>query len=393
MRVVSCEGASDGLGPAELPVNHRRKGLTRSRFSRTGHGGVERAEPPANGRSLAAWPSRRASDVASTMTVMSVRDLIIVGAGPAGLVGRYRRLRSRSSTTRCSNRASWSIRSSLPPQMVFFTTPELLEIGGLPFCRRTKSRRARSAPLLPPGRRQLRPADRLRREGAVGASVTTAAEDDALLRRREASRRTVCGAGATRATVVFAIGYYDHPNCSTCQARICRTSHHYYGEPHAYYRQRVVIVGGEELGRRSGAGAVPRRRDGDARAPRAELKSTIKYWVRPDIENRIKEGSIAAHFQSRIVEIRPTTVMTSNWPGRTVREVPADAVFLLTGYHADIELMRGPGSISGTAAGRSTTPRPSKPTCGALRRRRRARRRSTPAASSSRTGASMARRS
>jgi thioredoxin reductase (NADPH) len=68
-----------------------------------------------------------------------------------------------------------------------------------------------------------------------------------------------------------------------------------------------------------------------------ELKPTIKYWVRPDIENRIKEGSVAARFSTRVVEIRPTEIVLEGPSGR--EELPADSVLLLTGYHADSDLL------------------------------------------------------
>ena len=87
----------------------------------------------------------------------------------------------------------------------------------------------------------------------------------------------------------------------------------------------------------------------------AELKKTIKYWVRPDIENRIKEGSIAARFNSCVTEIRPTSVIVSpaTIGGQQVRssasangeEIPADAVFLLVGYHTNWELMERAGVV------------------------------------------------
>ena len=77
----------------------------------------------------------------------------------------------------------------------------------------------------------------------------------------------------------------------------------------------------------------------------AELKSTIKYWVRPDIENRIKEGSIAARFNTQVCEIRPTSVLVTAPAG--VEDIPADAVLLLTGYRADQELMASAGVTFG----------------------------------------------
>ena len=146
--------------------------------------------------------------------------------------------------------------------------------------------------------------------------------------------------------VVFAIGYYDHPNLLNVPGEDLPHVHHYYSEPHPYYRQRVVIVGG---GNSAAEAALEMFRAGVHvtlvhRA--AELKYTIKYWVRPDIENRIKEGSVAARFNSCVREIRPTAVVVTgrtDGAGDNVEEIPADAVFLLTGYRADSSLMTTAG--------------------------------------------------
>jgi thioredoxin reductase (NADPH) len=142
--------------------------------------------------------------------------------------------------------------------------------------------------------------------------------------------------------VVFAIGYYDHPNLLHVPGEDLPHVHHYYSEPHSCYRQRVVIVGGGNSAAeaalelyRAGAHVTLVHRG-------AELKSTIKYWVRPDIENRFKEGSISVRFNACVREIRPTTVIVGREaPG--VEEIPADVVFLLTGYRADSKLMTGAG--------------------------------------------------
>src|SRR4029453_1273761 len=109
-------------------------------------------------------------------------------------------------------------------------------------------------------------------------------------------------------SVIMAIGYYDQPNMLNIPGEDLRHVHHYYSEPHPYYRQRVVIVGG---GNSAAESALEMYRAGAHvtlihRAP--QLKSTIKYWVRPDIDNRIKEGSIAARFNTCVKEIRPTSL-------------------------------------------------------------------------------------
>src|SRR5437879_4661042 len=150
----------------------------------------------------------------------------------------------------------------------------------------------------------------------------------------------------------MAIGYYDHPVMIGVPGEDLPHVRHYYAEPHPHYRQRVVIVGG---GKSAAESALEMFRAGAHvtivhRAP--TLKSTIKYWVRPDIENRIKEGSIAARFGHIVKEIRPTSlVLQPCVEGRGAagarafqasgleEEMPADAVYLLTGYRADTDLM------------------------------------------------------
>jgi thioredoxin reductase (NADPH) len=141
--------------------------------------------------------------------------------------------------------------------------------------------------------------------------------------------------------VMLSIGYYDHPNLLNVPGEDLPHVRHYYSEPYPYYRKRVVIVGG---GNSAAESALELFRAGASvtlvhRGP--ELKSTIKYWVRPDIDNRIKEGSVAARFNATVSEIRPTSVVVQGPEGRG--ELPAEAVFLLTGYRADAGLMQRSG--------------------------------------------------
>ena len=117
---------------------------------------------------------------------------------------------------------------------------------------------------------------------------------------------------------------------------------HYYTDAHPYYRQRVVVVGGKN----SAAEASLELFRGGAHVTlvhrHAALGDSIKYWVRPDIENRIKEGSIGARFESSVVAITPTAVVIDT--KGTQEELPAEGVFLLTGYHPDVDLMTPSGN-------------------------------------------------
>jgi thioredoxin reductase (NADPH) len=140
---------------------------------------------------------------------------------------------------------------------------------------------------------------------------------------------------------VVATGYYDHPNRLGVPGEDLPHVFHYYDEPHPYYRKRVVVVGGKnsaaiaalELHRAGAAVTLVHRR--------AELARSIKYWIKPDIDNRIQEGVIAARFGAQVVEIRPETVVLESAAGRET--LPADAVFLMTGYTPDVGLLRDAG--------------------------------------------------
>jgi thioredoxin reductase (NADPH) len=295
---------------------------------------------------------------------MSVRDVIIIGAGPSGLSAAIAAKQRDLDYLVLEQGVLVNSIYRFPPQMVFFTTPELLEIGGLPFM--SPFDKPTRAEALNYYRKVVNAFDLQISYGEQVLSVER--EDDVFV------IETATSSGGRRARqarhVVMAIGYYDHPVLCGVPGEDLPHVHHYYGEPHRHYRQRVVIVGG---GNSAAESALEMYRAGAHvtlvhRA--ATLKATIKYWVRPDIENRIKEGSVAAHFNAAIREIRPTSVVIApvsaappppppdvafpadgsegfRAPVRPALagelEIPADAVYLLTGYRADAELLRRAG--------------------------------------------------
>jgi len=240
---------------------------------------------------------------------------------------------------------------NFPTHMVFFTTPELLEIGGLPLV--TPFDKPTRLEALRYYRRVVdtysvqisfhEEVIAIERDKDVFAVTTEAVDHESVARRpgpAERTRQSVTRVREARA-VVLAIGYYDHPNCLGVPGESLPHVSHYYAEAHPYYRRRVVIVGG----RNSAAEAALELFRAGARVTLvhrgAELGASIKYWVRPDIENRIKEGSIAAHFETHVVEIRPHGVIVER--AGTREEIPADAVLLLTGYRPDVALMQRAG--------------------------------------------------
>ena len=270
-------------------------------------------------------------------TEMQVRDITIVGAGPAGLAAGIAAKRVGLNYSIIEKGVLVNSIYKFPVNMVFFTTPELLEIGGLPLV----------SPFEKPTR--IEALRYYRRVVDTYELPIDFAEQVVDVKRNgsgdvfDVETRSEKGVRRIRHSrnVIFAIGYFDHPNVIGVPGENLPHVSHYYNESHGFYRKHVVIVGGGNSAAetalelfRSGANVTLVHRH-------PQLKPSIKYWVRPDIENRIKEGSVRGLFNTSVVEIQPTQVMVERDGSR--EEIPADAVFLLTGYHPDCDLYRRAG--------------------------------------------------
>jgi thioredoxin reductase (NADPH) len=266
---------------------------------------------------------------------VSAFDLICIGAGPTGLACAIEAKRAGLRPLVIDKGCLCNSLYHYPVNMVFFTTPELLEIGDLPLT--SPSEKPTRAEALKYYRKcaehyalELRLGQRVERvEGSDGRFRVHTRDEQGIEAQFEAKK------------IAVATGYYDLPNWVGVPGEDLPHVSHYYTEPHPFWQQEVVVIGGKNSAAeaaldlyRSGARVTLVHR-------RAELGSTIKYWVRPDIENRIKAGQIRALFETEVKRIEAGQIWVSNHAGEY--SVPAVQVFALTGYHPDFEFLRSLG--------------------------------------------------
>ena len=263
-------------------------------------------------------------------------DLVIIGAGPIGLEAAIRARRAGLRYRVVEKGALVHAIYRYPTYMTFFTTSERLEIGGHPLVTATdKPTRKEALDYY----RKVAHAEALEVDAyhEVTGLARAATGFELTVRRPDGSQRQLAARH-----VALATGYFDQPNRLGVPGEDLPHVSHYYDEGHPHYGRDVVIVG---AGSSAADAALDLYRAG-ARVTmlhRGEgFRHSLKYWIRPNLENRVAEGSITAHFGTVVREIASDAVLAEK-DGRPLR-VPADRVFLLTGYHAAGALLRQVGA-------------------------------------------------
>ena len=258
-------------------------------------------------------------------------DVIIVGAGPIGLACGIECVKNNLSHLIIEKGTIVNSIFNYPTNMNFFSTSERLEIGEVPFI---------SHGVKPNRTEALEYYRRVKQSWELNVNtyervLSIEGENNNFLittsKNKYYSKK-----------IIIAIGFYDQANKLNIAGEELKKVKHYYDEPHAYVDQNILIIGGGNSAvdvaletYRYGAKAVTMA------IRKSSLEDNVKYWVKPDIENRIKEGAIKAYFNSDVLEIKEDCVRIKTEFG--IREIENDFVLAMTGYHPDFEFLKSCG--------------------------------------------------
>lgn len=271
----------------------------------------------------------------ATSRAQNRADVLVIGAGPTGLACA---IEAQKIGLRVCVVDKGCLVNSLfhyPANMTFFTTPELLEIGDVPFA---------TANMKPTRQEALeyyrKVTDHYRLKVFQYHWVKTVTGKDGEFRITATDRTGGIHDFETK-KVIVATGYYDLANQLHVSGEELPKVFHYYHEPHPYYDSDVIVVGGKNS---AAISALELWRHGARvtlvhRGP--QMHHHVKYWIKPDIENRIKNGEIRAYFNSFVREIG-TDYALVDAPDGVIR-LDNDFVFALIGYHPDYDFLRSLG--------------------------------------------------
>jgi thioredoxin reductase (NADPH) len=262
-------------------------------------------------------------------------DVLVIGAGPTGMASAIEAQRAGFTSVLVDKGCLVNSLFHYPANMVFFTTPELLEIGDIPFT--TANQKPNRSEALEYYRNvaqhyrlDVRQYQRVMTVVGYDGAFKVLTEDLHHHEHEYMARK-----------IVVATGYYDLANYLGIPGEELPKVMHYYKDPHPYFDMDVLIIGAKnsaaiaalELWRRGSRVTMVHR------GP--EIHRNVKYWIKPDIENRIKNGEVTAYFNSCVLEIKAEEVRIKAPEGE--RTLKNDFVFALTGYHPDYQFLQSLG--------------------------------------------------
>lgn len=262
---------------------------------------------------------------------MQTRDYLIVGAGPCGLSAAVELKKRGFNPLVIDKGCIVNSVYGFPTFMNFFSTPELLEIGGLPFITQGEK----------PNRLE---ALKYYRAVAVHYDLDIHQYETVTRIEREADRFIVHTAKQNirkvhyaAARIIIATGYFDNPNLLNIPGENLDKVHHYFKEAHPYFGLKAVVIGGKNSAVDAAMELEKAGVDVTMVYRRPAFTKSVKAWIKPVIESAIEKGRIRMYWNARVTEIKPDTVVVEQEGVRF--ELENDVVFALTGYSPDRSLL------------------------------------------------------
>ncbi|WP_340063452.1 YpdA family putative bacillithiol disulfide reductase [Ascidiimonas aurantiaca] len=261
---------------------------------------------------------------------MRVFDVIIIGGGPIGIACALEAQKKGLNTVIIEKGCIVNSLFNYPSNMQFFSTSEKLEIDHIPFI--SKENKPRRAEALEYYRRIVSDHKIHVRLFEKVISVTKKEQLFEVCTHKDSYKAR---------NVIIATGFYDIPNTLNIPGEELPKVSHYYKDPHYYAHSKLVVIGASnsavdaalECYRKGAQVTMVVRAEG--------IGDRVKYWVKPDIENRIAEGSIKVFFKSHVTHIATDKVHIQSPEGNTVLE--NDFVLALTGYRPDFSFLENTG--------------------------------------------------
>ncbi len=261
---------------------------------------------------------------------MKLYDIIIIGGGPIGLNCALEAKKAGLSYLIIEKGTIVNSLYHYPLYMTFFSTADKLEIANIPFITTSPK----------PGRRDAleyyQGISRLRNINIhLYEEVLKVSKKETFL--VETSKNLYVAK-----KVIIATGFYDIPNLMKVKGENLPKVKHYYSEPYPYANQKIAVIGSSNSAVDAALETYRKGAEVTMIIRHAEISKSVKYWVKPDVENRIKEGSITAHFNAEVVEITDTSIIFKD-EDQKIHEIENDFVLAMTGYLPNFEFLRNSG--------------------------------------------------